>query len=89
MRCFYVMHDCTEAQKAQLREAAGELVCVFADECAPEAREAAFASAEAVLGEPAPESVAQAQKGGAGELAFFAYRKELLPALREALRDRG
>ena len=60
MRCFYVVHDCTDAQKARLREAAGELVCVFADECAPEAREAAFASAEAVLGEPAPESVAQA-----------------------------
>ena len=36
-----------------------------------------------------PESVAQAQKGGAGELAFFAYRKELLPALREALQGRG
>lgn len=56
----YVMMPCTDGQKQRLRTAAGDVPIRFQDECGEGERQAAFAAATVILGEPKPETLAAA-----------------------------
>lgn len=56
----YVLPTCTEAQRRKLLEAAGSANVIFAQDCTEEQKRDAFASATAVIGEPKPETLADA-----------------------------
>ena len=58
--CVYVTPPCTPDQQRRLREAAGDLEVVFARDCTPQERDAAFSKAVFVFGQPKPETLDQA-----------------------------
>lgn len=56
----YVMPHLTRQQQERLRQAAGPVPVTFAQNCTEEQKRAAFAAADAVIGEPKPETLCDA-----------------------------
>ena len=56
----YVLPSFTPAQRERLRAAAGPVPVLFAEDCDEEQRRAAFRAATAIVGEPRPETLADA-----------------------------
>lgn len=56
----YVLPEVTPAQRERLRNAAGSVPVIFAQDCDEEQRRAAFGSATVIIGEPKPETLSGA-----------------------------